>query len=371
MYIPVPVYSEPYAVSRHSGEIAALGQKALLVTGRSSAEKCGALSEIKNLLFKEGMEFVHFCEVEENPSVQTVMKIRELGLRENVDMVIGIGGGSPLDAAKAASFLLKYPDENETSLYKDSGKNGHLPLVLIPTTCGTGSEVTQYSVLTLKEKQTKKSIAPHCFADLALIDGRYLEKAPLSLIRNTALDALGHLVESFLNTKADAFSRMFVNSGLELWRRNRSVLEHGTADSGQLRQLINASAMAGMAIAQTSTGIPHALSYTLTIHRSIPHGAAVGYFTPGYINCAPENERHELLTRMGFSDIGDFKDWYMRIYSPESVSHELLENAVMSVWNNPSKLKTAPFPVGIDELREIAFFVSSSGFPHPNNRKHQ
>ena len=357
MFLPVTFYSEPFAVSRHSAEIGKLGRKALIVTGRSSAEKCGALRDVRNVLRDNKIEYVHFDEVEENPSVETVMKARELGIREKADMVIGIGGGSPLDAAKAASFLLNYPELDESALYNNCGENGHLPLVLVPTTCGTGSEVTQYSVLTLKEKHTKKSIAPHCFAQLALIDGRYLENAPLPIIRNTALDALGHLVESFLNTRSDVFSRMFVNSGLELWKNNRRILENGGADGEGLQALMNASAMAGMAIARTSTGIPHALSYTLTVHQNMPHGLAVGYFTPGFIQCAPEEERKELLSRMGFSGTEELADWFIRLCTPHGVTDDLLESAVMSVLNNPSKLKTAPFAVGRDELRRIAFFI--------------
>ena len=313
MYMPVKVYSETNAVRNHSKDIASYGKKALIITGRNSSRLNGSLNDVIVKKKKENIGYCVFDSIEENPCVNTIIEARKRGLDNSIDFVIGVGGGSPLDAAKAVAFLLAHTDCSESILYTE-GDDASLPLVLIPTTCGTGSEVTPYSVLTLTELQTKKSISHRIFANLALIDGKYLKSAPLSVLRSTALDALSHFIESYINTKADDFSRMNVEAGLRLWAKNISVLEDGIASERQFMEMMNASAMAGMAITQTSTGIPHGLSYSLTVKQNIPHGYAVCYFIPGFLNFACENDRQYILDLIGFKDMISFEKWYMRIF---------------------------------------------------------
>lgn len=358
MYMPVRVFSENNAVLNHSDKIAAFGKKALIVTGHGSSRKNGSLDDVITALKKHGVEYTVFDETEENPSVATAVKCAEFGAKEKTDFVIGIGGGSPLDAAKAAAFLMKHQKNGAELLYK-TGDDDHLPLVLVPTTCGTGSEVTQYSVLTRTELNTKKSILHSIFADLALIDGKYLKSAPPEIIRNTALDAFCHLIESRINTKSDDFSRMYVDSGLSLWRKNRSALENGTDDPSVFQSLMNASAMAGMAIAQTSTTIPHGLCYPLTLELGIPHGKAVGYFAAGFISAAGKAECKYILEKAGFDSTQEFQEFFIRLYGRPEVSADILSEAVDKLWSNKQKLSSVPFEITRDVLEKIAFYTST------------
>ena len=367
MYMPVPVYSEIQAVRNHAADLAALGKKALIVTGKHSARSCGALEDVLWVLEAFRIPYVIFDEIEENPAVSTVMKAAAFAGGERVDFVIGIGGGSPLDAAKAIAYLLAHPGACAEALYTP-GDDAALPLVLVPTTCGTGSEVTPYSVLTRTELQTKKSIAHRIFARLALIDGSYLKSASLSLLRNTALDALSHLIESYLNTRADDFSRMFVQGGLSLWAKNREVLENGRATDRQRQEMMNCSAMAGMAITETSTGIPHGLSYCLTVLLQVPHGKAVGYFLAGYLNEAASDDRDYLLQALGFSDLRAFQEWYLRLYGECRAEDAMLERAAAELAGNPSKTATAPFDTDQEVLRRIAFFTKQAAFPEAREK---
>lgn len=355
MYMPVLLYSEKNAVMNHADEIVSFGHKALIVTGRISSRINGSLDDVISALEKNNCEYAVFDKIEENPSVQNVMDAVYMGKEENADYVIGIGGGSPLDAAKAVAFMLSHPNEDASLLYRKSDDTS-LPLVLIPTTCGTGSEVTQVSVLTVPELRTKKSISHKVFADLALIDGKYLKTASLSVLQSTALDALTHMIESFINVKSDYFSRMFVESGLALWRKNIDLLSGGNASDDSYFEMMNASAMAGMAIAQTGTGIPHGLSYSLTYKMHIPHGKAVGYFTAGYLNESPDNLRKYILDRIGFSSVRDFADWYNDLFGKIEVQDSVLTEAVSELWENQPKIRTAPFSVDMDALYRIAFF---------------
>jgi alcohol dehydrogenase class IV len=385
-YMPVKVYQESECVKRQRKIFGRMGTRALVVTGRHSARANGALQDVQEVLETEGIPYDLFDEVEENPSVETVLKARTLGLQTGADFVIGIGGGSPMDAAKAIALLLYFSDEDADFLCDNSksktvrdleeAKDGkgaltansaafaaagaavHVPLLLIPTTCGTGSEVTGVSVLTQHRKKTKGSIPHKIFADAAFVDGKYLKYAPFHVIRNTAADALGHLWESLCNSGADPYSRMCAEAGLHTWSKVRDVLLHleeRELTKEELDLLMEASTFAGMAIAQTGTGLPHALSYALTYDLHIPHGAAVGLFEAGYLEQVEEGLREKALGLAGFSGPDEWREYYHIVCGELAIPAEELEHTVEMVAANPAKLATAPFACDEAVLRKIVF----------------
>lgn len=405
--MPVTVYEEEECVRNHPEVFAAAGKKALLVTGRHSADRNGAAADVLSVLEDCGIASARFREVEENPCVETVMRARKLGLSEGADFVVGIGGGSAMDAAKAIALMMRHPEEGADYLY-GSRDASRVSLILVPTTCGTGSEVTPVSVLTLPERRTKASTPHPLFADAALIDGRYLAFAPEKVIRNTAIDALGHLFESYLNADATDYSRMCVDAGLKIWSRSRDVLlrsaaisedvtvlpaygtesdsQHmespGCGDAGQdtgavgadeagstpdpdasriytaedYANLMRASALAGMAIAQTGTALPHGLSYPITFDLHMAHGRAVGYFEAGYLAAAPEEESLYLLHTAGFENLAALQDFYEAMCGSARIPAAELEHAVDMLCENPAKLAKAPFRCDREVLRRIAFW---------------
>ena len=353
-YMPVKIYDEPDCVKRHAEELCRYGKKALIVTGRSSAFRNGSYDDVVSALKDNEREFVVFSEVEENPSVETVIKGRDCGLAGAVDFVIGIGGGSPLDAAKAIALLIRHPDWGEEELYGASSGEDALPVIAIPTTCGTGSEATGVSVLTRHSLRTKMSFPAKVFPRLALVDGKYLTAAPKEMIVNTAVDALAHLIESGLSAKSSPFSRMAVTEGLSVWKGFRGALtEPGSADRETLGSMMRASTLAGIAIAQTGTSLPHALSYILTYDQGIPHGRAVGYFLPAFLGKAPDTLRQWILKESGFESMDGFRGYLKEVLPPVKVSEETLERAFSIVFNNPAKMRSAAFPLDEGLLREV------------------
>ncbi len=367
-YMPVKVYEESDCVKSHKEVFAAAGEKALLVTGRHSAKANGSLEDVTSVLDEAGIGYVIYDEVEENPSIETVMKARDLGMAEGADYVVGIGGGSPMDAAKAIAVMMAHPEEGADYLYDaekakedadplSGGTAVHLPLILIPTTCGTGSEVTGVSVLTIHKKKTKSSIPHKVFAEVALIDGKYLAAAPAAIIRNTAVDALGHLWESYCNSGATAYSRMCAEAGLKAWRRIKGILlelEKRPLTNEESLQLMRASALAGMAIAQTGTSIPHALSYGLTYDLQMPHGMAVGMFEAGYLREIPKEERDTVLQLAGFADLAEWEEFYTIVCGSVVIPEEVLERGVFMVAASPARMAKAPFECNEEVLRRIA-----------------
>lgn len=356
--LPTKVVDGWFTVTHNATELA-LGKKALLVTGRHSAVASGALDDVLGALKKQKIDYVLFDQTEENPSRETVMRATEVGLKAGADFVIGIGGGSPLDAAKAIALMMKHPDWGMERLYEPpcspDNKNEALPLVAIPTTCGTGSEVTGVSVLTRHDLQTKGSIPYKIYPNVALLDPLYLLMADREMIVHTAVDALAHMYESFLHADATDYSRRFVLKGLSYWSRSKGILDKSKEpETEDYRNLLLASMYAGLAIAQTGTALPHAISYELTYHAGIPHGVACGWFLPRYLQLSAEKgfskEAETLLSAGGFSSLTDFAAFVHTTCGPISVSKELLKQDLKHLSKNTEKLRTAPFPVSLEEL---------------------
>ena len=300
-YMPVKIYQEKNCVLNHASELCSLGKHALIVTGKSSAYKNGSYDDVCAALDSKGVKHDVFDEVEENPSVETVIKGRDKALACSCDFVIGIGGGSPLDAAKAIALMSLHADKSGDYLFTKGADSSALPVVAVPTTCGTGSEATAVSVLTIHSKKTKGSCAHKIFPSLSLVDAKYLLSAPVKVIRNTAVDALAHIWESVINSSATEYSRMPAREGLKTWSHIKDVLLEGRQpDEEEASKLMYASTLAGICIAHTGTSLPHALSYNATYGLGLAHGAAVGYFLAGYLAETEKDLRGEVLDLSGF-----------------------------------------------------------------------
>lgn len=344
-YMPTKVYQEKDAVIGRADEWTCLGARALIVTGRSSARTNGSLGDVIEALTSNGKDYAIFDEIEENPSTDTIMRARDMGLEEKVDFVIGIGGGSPLDSAKAIALMICQKDKDVDYLYT-KGSDEALPVVAIPTTCGTGSEVTPYAILTRTKLLSKGSIPHKVFPRYALVDSKYLAYAPESVLHNTAIDALAHFYESYINTNATDYSRMMVEKGLKVWARSKDVLSgKKKATAEDYDNMMLASSMAGMAISMTGTSLPHGLSYPITCRKGMAHGMGVGYFQAGYLREAVRRDRDKVLNWSGFSDVDELADFYSSVCFSGKVDEDLLLICAEEILSNEAKLKNCPFDV--------------------------
>lgn len=348
---PTRVCMDWFTVFNHSKELAK-GKKALIVTGARSAEATGALKDVTRALKREAVDYVVYNKIEPNPSIEAIMDATAFGKEEGVDFVIGIGGGSPLDAAKAIALMLYHKDKDAEYLYRE-GDDTALPVVAVPTTCGTGSEVTGISVLTIHEKKTKGSMSHKVYPALAFIDPNYLTYAPEEVLKNTAMDALCHLFESYYNTQADEESRKYVRKGLAFWQKSKEVLlGERPAELPDYWNLMLASTWAGLAIAKDGTSLPHGLSYYLTYHNDIPHGKACGMFLAKYLEVC--NADPELLRLAGFHSTEEVHDFFLRTCGKPSVTKDDLMATVQTLLDNPKKTARSPVPVSRELLEKIA-----------------
>lgn len=352
LFNPTKVYSEENCVIAHGKELCALGTKAMIVTGRHSAVKTGALADVQQALGET--PYVVFDQIEENPSIETVMAARAIAIAEGVDFFIGIGGGSPMDAAKAIALMAANPEEDEVVLYTAKALP-HFPVACVPTTCGTGSEVTPYAILTRHALQTKKSISHKIFPVLALLDAKYLKTMSRTGLINTCVDALSHLLESYLNTNTNELNRLYSRQGFALWAEYKDRLLEDTLEDADFTRMLHASMVAGLAITHTGTSLPHGLSYSVTYAQGIPHGRAVGMFLGGFVaSYGDQEEACDAVRMLGFESTAAFRSYMNRLLGKVEVPAACLDTAADAILSDPGKLKNYPFPITKEVLISMA-----------------
>jgi len=357
-YVPTDIYIEKDCMKSHAPNLLAVGKRAFIMTGKTSAKKNGSLNDVTAVLDAGLVPYQIFDQVEENPSTDTVGNAAQQAREFGADYIIGIGGGSAIDAAKAAALLLANPSVDADNLHKaPENPLGHVPVVAVPTTCGTGSEATPVAIITNHKIQLKKSIPHKIFPALALVDGKYLASAKKTLIINTAVDALAHMVESILNVYSNAFNRMCPEYGLRLWGEfKEALLSDAPVSENLYEKLMLTSTIAGMSIAHTSTAVPHGMSYDLTLHQGVPHGPAVGYFLAAYAEVCekkvPEDVKR-ILTLLGLESTADFAAMLDKLIGKCKVTREMRDKFAAAMKVNRSKLDLVPGGISPEEVDYI------------------
>ncbi len=308
-HLPTEVFAGPGCV-REKASAWCLGRKALIVTGAMSAQRSGALEDVRVALMTQNVPYAHFDGVGENPDVEQVYAGVAVAEQEGADFIVAVGGGSPMDAAKSIAWVVgaKIP---RARFFTDKPQRDDcvLPIIAVPLTCGTGSEVTPYSIITNHEIRSKANISgPGFFPRVALLDARYLESLPKHVLCDTALDALSHAIEGVYSPKCDALAEAMGLEAIRILVPEMVRLAHDNFVN--LAEVQYASMLAGMVIAQTGTGLVHAMGYPLTYYRHLPHGRANGILLAGYLDfmnapCPQLTER--ILGAMAFKDSCDLQ----------------------------------------------------------------
>ncbi|UCE20800.1 MAG: iron-containing alcohol dehydrogenase [Candidatus Aminicenantes bacterium] len=223
-----------------------------------------------------------FDEVEQNPKHTTVDKAGEIARKLKPDLIIGLGGGSALDAAKAVALLATNPGRIEDYEGKGKYKSPPLPVLAIPTTCGTASEVTWVSVITHTERLFKMSIkGPLMFPAVALVDPDLLVTLPPPLIASTGMDALTHAIEAYTVKPATFMTDIFARESLQLIFQSLERAYRNIKDDREAREMImKGSMIAGMAFGNSDVGAVHCIAEAVGSLYDTPHGVANSVFLP-------------------------------------------------------------------------------------------
>jgi len=278
-----------------------LSGKALLVTGRSFARRSGYLEKLKTILESSGIAVRIFDKVEPNPSAETVELGAELAKREGVDFIVAFGGGSAMDAGKAIAVLSSQGGRAEDYFYPAVVKPPVLPVIAIPTTCGTGSEVTKFAVIS--KGLRKKVIMGDVIVPIAsILDPDVLSYLPRELLAYTSMDAVSHAIESYFNKNANPLSDIYVYEALRTIMKYFKDAYDGSIDA--MERLLYASMLAGKAINLCGTTIVHGIGYYLTMRYGFQHGLANAFLITQFIrqvsDLMPE-QTLELGRRLGLN----------------------------------------------------------------------
>ena len=249
-------------------------QRVLLVTDPGMLQHQLHLP-ILEIIEDAGLDYAIYSDVQADPPEHVVLEAADFAKQENVDIVIGFGGGSSMDVAKLIA-ILSHPAQHQSlsDLYGVNQTTGpRLPLILVPTTAGTGSEVTPISIVTTGETTKTGIVAPILFADTAILDATFTQNLPPLITAATGIDAMVHAIEAYTSKiKKNPYSDMLAKHALKLLNANlQRVLDDGQ-DLDARQNMLVGSMLAGQAFANAPVGAVHALAYPLGGHFHISHG---------------------------------------------------------------------------------------------------
>ena len=288
------------------------GKKAAFIIGGGSVQKNGVLERAQNYLKEVNIESVVFSGVEADPSIETVIKGAAFFTQEQPDIIIGLGGCSAIDAAKGMWIYYEYPDsklEELKELFAVKKLRKKAIMVAIPTTSGTGTEITGLAVITDREKGTKYPIVSYELTpDMAIIDGELSASMPENVTANTGLDALSHGVEAYASNISERYSDTLAKSAIELVFKNLPTAVSEGSNLEVRQAMHDASCMAGMSFNNVWLGIVHSMSHQIGGTFGIPHGCGNAILMPNVIryNSKETDKYTDLAKLIGKSTAEEF-----------------------------------------------------------------
>lgn len=298
---PARVLFGPGSTYRLGEETAALGKKALLVTGRHSLKSTGNIERVTQPLAVSGIEVVSFAEVPPEPSVEAVDAGRRRARNEGCTVVIGVGGGSALDVAKMIAGLAH--EDGLAREYLDGREvlSPGLPFVAVPTTAGSGSEVTRTAVLVDPETGRKRSVrSDHWMARSVVADPILTMSMPKNLTVHTGMDAFTHAVEAYSSRWATPYTNVLCREAVRLIAQNFYTACHHPGRRDTRESMLLGSLMAGMALNTARSGAVHALAHPIGVRYGLSHGLVCGVLLPYVVefNMAVAEDEYAGLARM-------------------------------------------------------------------------
>lgn len=256
-------------------EISRLRASKVMVITDPGIIEAGIVNRLTELLGQAGMDYTIFSEIEPDPRLETAVKAAEQVRKAGSELVVGIGGGSAIDIAKVAAVLVTNSGDISTFFGIDLLPRPGLPLIIIPTTAGTGSEVTPIAILSDEGEKLKKGIvSPYLFPTVALLDAELTVGLPPGVTAASGIDALIHAVEAYTSVNADSLTDLFACRAMKLIYGSLLHAFHHGQDLTARSNMLEGSMLAGMAFANAGVTAVHAFAYPIGAEFHIPHGIA-------------------------------------------------------------------------------------------------
>ena len=310
-----------------------------------------ALEDVESALKKESISYISICEAVNNPSVKSVFTIASMVRSFNADFIVGIGGGSSMDTAKAVAIVAVNDNLDENNIFSVDFYANSLPVILIGTTAGTGSEVMPSSVLTIDgEIPIKKSLKTHnSYAKVALCDYNYSSSMSDNTTISTALDTVCHAIEATYSKKGGFWAKIYGHEALKYSFKHILEFLNGERNDELRENLYFASILGGFAINNGGTSFPHSMGYMLTTMHNIPHGFACSFFIGEFLlRISKICDVSETLSVCGIKTVDDFisqiDDILSHYFTRPNIDEDLLNKYAdlamnMNVNNNFLNIK--------------------------------
>ncbi len=281
-------FSVPQEIIVGKGSLARLSEAAEKLGGKHGfiisgphLNKMGIVASCSESLENAGIKVDAYTETEGNPSVETVEKAAAAFCKSGADFIIALGGGSPMDVAKAVGVVARYG--GSITEYEGGGRvpGDIIPLIAIPTTAGTGSEVTAFSVITDHSRNYKLTVFSYkLIPAYAILDPELLTTAPVSVAAACGIDAMVHALEAYISKDASPFSDAMAEKALELIGKNIRRYVADRTDIEAAEAMITGSLFAGIAFSWARLGDGHAMSHPVSAYFDVPHGVANAILLP-------------------------------------------------------------------------------------------
>ena len=275
------IINEPGGIKRLAEICTGVRFKRPLIVTDPGIVNAGLLDHVTNALEGSGLEYALFTEIVADPPVETIMAALDAAKSHGADGVIGFGGGSSMDAAKLVALILKSGEKLDDIYGVAMAKGERLPLILIPTTAGTGSEVTAVAIVTTGPNTKAGVVANQLYPDVALLDAELTTGLPPIVTAATGVDAMVHAIEAYTSLiQKNPYSDMLAVKALELLSKNlKPVIADGTNLEARQNMLFGAC-LAGQAFANAPVAAVHALAYPLGARYHVAHGTSNALLLP-------------------------------------------------------------------------------------------
>lgn len=257
------------------------GEKVLVVTGTGSTKRSGLLDRVLDSLKAAGLGAAVFDKVTQNPLTTTVYEGVELAKAEGCGVILGVGGGSIMDAAKAIAFCTVNAGDVSDYIFGKKQGAGALPIVLLPTTCGTGSEGNQIAVLTNPETKDKKALyTMQVMPRVSVIDPDVMTTMPKSVLSSVGFDAFTHSLEAYTSKKANPITDAQALLGMQLLADDLPKLVSGEGGAAEWEAVSLAATLGGMVIGAAGVSAAHGMEHPASGLKNIVHGRGLAALTP-------------------------------------------------------------------------------------------
>lgn len=344
------------------------GNRACIVTSQGAPKRL-ALQEVMSVFDSMGIEYIVFDDCQPDPPIENIVSWRERAEAFAPNMMVGVGGGSALDAAKALGMLIEHPGVDPIEVFFGPGKPQDneksplkMPYIAFPTTCGTGSEVTGGAVLTRNDIHTKEAMYMWVFPSMSFVDPRYVETAPQILLDTGVMDALAHGLEASVHVDANFLNKGLANMAFGLFAQFKDHLREGidALTEEDYDNMCLASLTQGLAFMNACTTIPHGLSYPLSHYKHLNHGLSCCLFLGEYFrNFHDQSLVQPLMEACGFKDSHEFADYVKTVINRNvdiDVSEEEIDKWTDDFMTLPSfqwRFAANPEPLGREDIHRI------------------